>query len=82
MTELEAANEDRGDGLVLRELDLQFELGDVYTDRPPVITVPVDRPPGERLPPDAADDVRARLEAATDGPLEGTVEAVETQHSG
>lgn len=82
-SELDAmSDEPPFDDLVLRELSVQYELIDLYTGDVPVITVLVERPPGETEPPDFAEQVRERLEAATGTELEVVTELVDTQGSG
>ncbi|ELZ00335.1 TIGR00341 family protein [Natrialba asiatica] len=82
-TELDAmSDEPPFDDLVLQELSVQYELIDLYTGDVPVVTVLVERPPGETEPPDFAEQVRERLEAATGTELEVVTELVDTQRSG
>ncbi|SDQ66380.1 TIGR00341 family protein [Natronobacterium texcoconense] len=82
-TELEAMSDDPVFGdLQFREVDVQYELVDVYTGTQPSVTVLVERPPGEQEPVAFADHVRERLEDATGTGLEVTVELVDTQRSG
>lgn len=82
-TELQAMSDEPAFAdLEFREIGVDYELLDVYTDAHPSVTVLVERPPGEEAPPDFADRVRERLEAATGADLEVAVELVDTQRSG
>ncbi|ELY85719.1 TIGR00341 family protein [Natrialba taiwanensis] len=82
-TELDAmSDEPPFNDLVLQELSVQYELIDLYTGDVPVVTVLSERPPGETEPPDFAEQVRERLEAATGTELEVVTELVDTQRSG
>ncbi|WP_440765348.1 TIGR00341 family protein [Natronorubrum sp. DTA7] len=82
-TELEAMTDDPTfDEFAFHESSVEYELVDVYTGGQPSVTVLVERPPGEQEPPDFADTVRERLEAATGTDLEVAVELVDTQRSG
>ncbi|WP_290818825.1 TIGR00341 family protein [Halovivax sp.] len=81
--ELAAMSEDGAfDELRFHEVEVAYELHDVYADRDPAVTVLVERPPGEEVPSDFADAVRERLEAATGTELSVAVELVDTQRSG
>ncbi|MFP8952601.1 TIGR00341 family protein [Natrialbaceae archaeon A-arb3/5] len=82
-TELEAMSGDPAyDELRFQELDVSYELIDVYADGQPTVTVLVERPPGESESPQLAEQVRERLEHATGIDLEVVVELVDTQRSG
>ena len=82
-TELEAMTDDPTfDEFAFHESSVEYELLDVYTGVQPSVTVLVERLPGEQEPPDFADTVRERLEAATGTDLEVAVELVDTQRSG
>ncbi|WP_254862845.1 TIGR00341 family protein [Halovivax gelatinilyticus] len=81
--ELEAMNADPAfEAYVFHDVGVEYDLHDVYTDRPGEVTVLVERPPGEGAPDDFADTVRERLEAATGTDLVVAVELVDTQRSG
>ncbi|MXV62305.1 TIGR00341 family protein [Natronorubrum sp. JWXQ-INN-674] len=80
--ELEAMSDDPAfEDLSFREGNVDYEPIDVYTGGQPSVIVFVERPPGEQEPPDFADTVRERLEAATGTELEVAVELVDTQRS-
>ncbi|AFZ74743.1 TIGR00341 family protein [Natronobacterium gregoryi] len=81
-TELQAMSDEPAfDELQFREIDVDYELLDVYSGDRPSVTVLVERPPGAEEPPDFADRVRERLAAATGTELEVAVELVDTQRS-
>ncbi|WP_207587975.1 TIGR00341 family protein [Halomontanus rarus] len=81
-TELEAMSDDPSFAeLRFQEVNVDYELIDVYTDRRPIVTVLVERSPGESDPPALAETVRDRLRQATGTDPRVTVELVDTQYS-
>ncbi|THE66040.1 TIGR00341 family protein [Salinadaptatus halalkaliphilus] len=81
-TELESMSDDPVFAeLQFRAVGVDYELIDIYTGDVPSVTVLVERPPGQQEPPDFAESVRERLEAATGHDLDVAVELVDTQRS-
>ncbi len=80
--ELQTMSEDPAyDDLEFQEVSVEYELYDYYTGERPAVTVLVQRPPGAEKPPEFAQTVRERLEAATAGELSVVVELVDTQRA-
>lgn len=67
---------------VFHEVDVSYDLHDVYTGQTPTVTVVAEHPPDDSVDPDLVDRVRERLEAATGTDVRVTLELVETQRSG
>lgn len=78
----EAMNDDPAfDELEFRDAGANYELHDVYADRPARVRIVGDRPPGETESDSFAEQIRDRLATATGTDLVVTVEMVDTQRS-
>lgn len=66
-------------GLEFRDAGVEYELHDVYTDRPAEVRVVVDRPPGAVEPDTLADRIHGRLETAAGTEIVLIVELIDAR---